>query len=407
MSAFSAPPLNPNLDSSNLEQLKDGTRVTLVGLQTESMIGLTGTSLHLAGDGERYIVRLDADGKSMKIKPDNLVINILEQLKSEAIAFESSTKHEEALAKYEEVLVVQQRDLPVGHPDTHETLTSIDRVIDQLKYASIDNGDVSESAHSLFVDGKGDDAYRLLEQTYQRLLVTYGADHPDTLRTRHNMAFSLYSQNRYVEALSMFEPLLKKQTCILPLDHHDTLKTTVGAANVLTHLKRYDEALKMYEDVAPKLIRVLGENHDLTLDAMVRMANTQFHLRRFDDAKQTATRGLLIARRTGNEERATPFVDTLSELEKREEDKIFAATASDEQKVLRDKINQRKWAKEKAAAHEAALLATRAKATTEDDLDALMAQFGFEEGDDCSGGKGEKKKSGRGTKKKKKKKKGK
>jgi hypothetical protein len=77
------------------------------------------------------------------------------------------------------------------------------------------------------------------------------------------------------------------------------------------------------------------------------------------------------------------------------------ATASDEQIELRNKINLRKWAKEKAAADEAALLATRAKSTTEDDLEALMAQFGFEEGDGCSGQKGEKKKSGGGGKKKK------
>jgi hypothetical protein len=71
------------LDSSNLEQLKDETRVTLVGLKTESMNGLTGTSLRLAVDGERYVVRLDADDKSMKIKAGNLVVtdgNKLEQL---------------------------------------------------------------------------------------------------------------------------------------------------------------------------------------------------------------------------------------------------------------------------------------------------------------------------------------
>jgi hypothetical protein len=103
------------------------------------MNGLTGTALRLAIDGERYVVRLDADGKSMKIKPDNLVVNKLEQLKSEAIALEGDNQHEKALAKYEEVLVIQQRDLPLGHPDTHETLTSIDRVIDQLKYSSITN----------------------------------------------------------------------------------------------------------------------------------------------------------------------------------------------------------------------------------------------------------------------------
>jgi hypothetical protein len=160
----------------------------------------------------------------------------------------------------------------------------------------------------------------------------------------------------------------------------------------------------MYEDVVPKLIRERGENHEATLFAMAGMANTQGDLCHWDDAKQTATRGLLLARRVGNEDRVTEFVNTLSWIDRVEEDKIFAATASDEQKKLHNKIVLRKQAKEKAAADEAALLATRAKATTEDDLDALMAQFGFEEGDDCSGGKGEKKKSGGGSKKKKKKK---
>jgi tetratricopeptide (TPR) repeat protein len=105
MSAFSVPPINPSLDSSNLEQLK-----------------------------------------------------------AAAIALEGSKKHDEALAKYEEVLFIQQRDLPVGHPDTHETLTSIDRVIDQLKYDSIDNFDVAKFAHSLFEQGQYNDSFRLTEQ---------------------------------------------------------------------------------------------------------------------------------------------------------------------------------------------------------------------------------------------------
>jgi hypothetical protein len=162
----------------------------------------------------------------------------------------------------------------------------------------------------------------------------------------------------------------------------------------------------MYEDVVPKLIRGRGQDDDCTLMAISDMATTQYNLRRDDDAKQTATRGLLIARRAGNEGAAAQFVDTLSKLEEAEEYTLFAATASDEQKKLHNKIIDRKQAKEKAAADEAALLATRAEATTEDDLDALVAQFGFEEGDDCSGEKGEKKGNNeKGAKKKKKKKK--
>jgi hypothetical protein len=190
---------------------------------------------------------------------------------------------------------------------------------------------------------------------------------------------------------------------VLPLDDPLSLTTAMLLAAVLTHLERPDEAVNMFEDVVPKLIRVLGECHKDTLMAMFDMAFAQFILNRFDDSKQTASRGLLLARRVGNEEAAAKFARTLSLLEEVEKDKVFAATASDEQEILRNKINRRKWAKEDAAADEAACLATRVEATTEEDLDALMAKFGFEEGDDCRGGKGEKKKSG-GAKGKKKKK---
>jgi hypothetical protein len=52
--------------------------------------------------------------------------------------------------------------------------------------------------------------------------VTKGEDHLDTLMTRSNMAFSLLIQQRFFDALSMFEKLLEKQTRFLPLDHPNT-----------------------------------------------------------------------------------------------------------------------------------------------------------------------------------------
>jgi hypothetical protein len=56
----------------------------------------------------------------------NLDSSNLEQLKAAAIALEGEEQHEEALAKYDEVLVILHRDLPLGDPGTHETLTSMD-----------------------------------------------------------------------------------------------------------------------------------------------------------------------------------------------------------------------------------------------------------------------------------------
>jgi predicted negative regulator of RcsB-dependent stress response len=72
-------------------------------------------------------------------------------------------------------------------------------------------------------------------------------------------------------------------------------------ANALYGLNRYDEALKIYEDVVPKISFVMSEDHNFTSIAMVGLARTQFDLNRVDDANQTATRGLLLARRVGNE----------------------------------------------------------------------------------------------------------
>jgi hypothetical protein len=126
------------------------------------------------------------------------------------------------------------------------------------------------------------------------------------------MAVPLLIQDRDIDALTMLEPLLKKMSRVLPLDDPLTLKTMVGVAITLGHLERYDEGLKMYEDVLPRLIRVSGEDHEDTLMAMAGMAAAQLILHCDEDAKQTATRGLLIARRVGNEERAARFAHRLS-----------------------------------------------------------------------------------------------
>jgi tetratricopeptide (TPR) repeat protein len=226
----------------------------------------------------------------------------LEQLKSEAITLEGSKKHDESLAKFEEVLVIQQRDLPSGHADTHETLISIDRVIEQLKYVSVDNLDAFHSAQALYLKGRYADSYLLPEQTYNRLVVTCGENNESTMMMYHYMAKCLYDQGRYVDALSMLEKLSERQTMVLSDEHKDTLQTMGLLADSLIELKRLDEALAVLEEVVPKLARARGEDHKDTLVAMGHMAHAQYSLFRFDETRRTAERGLLLARRVVNDE---------------------------------------------------------------------------------------------------------
>jgi hypothetical protein len=72
-----------------------------------------------------------------------------------------------------------------------------------------------------------------------------------------------------------------------------------------------------------------------------------------------------------------------------------------EKSRLRKEEAEAKLAAMEAAKVAAAKAARLPSTTTEDDLDALMAEFGFEEGDDCSGEKGETKKKKKKPKKKK------
>ena len=55
---------------------------------------------------------------------------------------------------------------------------------------------------------------------YERVL---GADHPDTLKTRNNLAGAYYSVGRFGEAIELFEQVLDERKRLLGADHPDTL----------------------------------------------------------------------------------------------------------------------------------------------------------------------------------------
>jgi tetratricopeptide (TPR) repeat protein len=249
MSSFAAPPADDN-------RLKAGTRVTLIGLKAESMNGLVGTVLCL--DGERYVVRLDADDKSIKVKPCNL------------IATRSDNSH--------------------------------------LKQLHVE-------ADALTNEGRHKQAYLLYQQVYEGLAVTHGEYHQGPLLIMFNMGLSLMNQQRYVEAHCMLKKVLPKFSSAFGCEDPLTLLTMCCLAEALYRLERYDESLGLLEIVLPKQEQIRGEDEN-AIATMRFMAYAQFELGRFDDAHRTASRGLLLARKVGdNDEVATHLVNLLSDLE--------------------------------------------------------------------------------------------
>ena len=107
-----------------------------------------------------------------------------------------------------------------------------------------------------------------------------GPDHPDTLRSMHNLAASYAALNRPAEALKLREEVLAIQKRVLPKDHPDTLNSMHNLANSYAVLKRYAEALKLFEEVLEIQKRVLPKDHPNTLNSMTNLANIYVALNR-------------------------------------------------------------------------------------------------------------------------------
>ncbi len=90
-------------------------------------------------------------------------------------------------------------------------------------------------------------------------------DHPDTLRTRSNLASWRGRAGRVEEAVQQFERLLLDQLRVLGPDHPDTLLTRNNLAGWLGEAGRVEAAVQQVEQLLTDQLRVLGPDHPHTL----------------------------------------------------------------------------------------------------------------------------------------------
>ncbi len=183
----------------------------------------------------------------------------------------------EAEEAYREVLEAERRVLGDDHPDTLTTRHELAWAV------ALQLGRWKEA----------EAAYREVLEARRRVL---GDDHPDTLATRHALALVVADQGRWGEAEGAFRKVLEARRRVLGDDHPHTLATRLELARMVAGQGRWKEAEAAYREVLEAERRVLGDDHPDTLATRQLLASVVTEEGRWEEA-EAAFRELLEAER--------------------------------------------------------------------------------------------------------------
>jgi tetratricopeptide (TPR) repeat protein len=148
-------------------------------------------------------------------------------------------------ATHRAVLQARLRTLGADHPDTIDTRHSIARRL-------------SERADY----GHAETEYREVLESMRRIL---GPDHPDTLTVQHNIASLVSFRGDYARAEAEYRDVLAIKLRALSRDHRDTLITRHEIARMMREQGHYAEAEAEFRSVLEDRINTLGADHYNTL----------------------------------------------------------------------------------------------------------------------------------------------
>ncbi|MFI6743794.1 FxSxx-COOH system tetratricopeptide repeat protein [Nonomuraea sp. NPDC050451] len=150
-----------------------------------------------------------------------------------------------AIASLERARTVYERVLGADHPDT---LTSRNNLA-AVHYAA---GDL----------GRAIPVYEATLADRERVL---GADHPDTLSSRNNLAATYQAAGDLGRAIPLYEATLTDCERVLGVDHPSTLKSRSNLAYAYQAAGDLGRAIPLYEATLTACEQVLGADHPATL----------------------------------------------------------------------------------------------------------------------------------------------
>jgi tetratricopeptide (TPR) repeat protein len=180
--------------------------------------------------------------------------------------------------------VSAQRHIDYSAALTHlreaETLT--DQTRDPALWAEIQHG----IADVLLDEGHYKDAATILETVVQTRTKVFGAEHPNTLRSRNRLAYALWRDGRYKEAEAGFRELISVEERLLKGNDPDTLWSHNGLAIVLDDEGKHTEAEAEDRQILELREKLLGPENPDTLRTRNNLALALDREERYADAEK-------------------------------------------------------------------------------------------------------------------------
>ncbi|WP_307874237.1 FxSxx-COOH system tetratricopeptide repeat protein [Frankia sp. AgW1.1] len=120
--------------------------------------------------------------------------------------------------------------------------------------------------------GRVEQAIGLFEQTLTDCERVLGAEHPDTLTSRNNLAGAYRAAGRVEQAIGLYEQTLTDSERVLGAEHPDTLASRNNLAYAYEAAGRVEQAIGLFEQTLTDRERVLGAEHPDTLTSRNNLA---------------------------------------------------------------------------------------------------------------------------------------
>jgi tetratricopeptide (TPR) repeat protein len=160
------------------------------------------------------------------------------------------------------------------------SLTDLDR--DPAQWAEIQHA----IADVLIDQGQYREAATVLQRAVEARASAFGPEHPNTLRSRSRLAYTLWREGRYRDAEAEFRKLIAVEERVLGAEDPETLASENGLANALDDEGKHSDAESEHRHVLELRSKVLGPENPETLKSRNNLALALNRQKKYGEAEK-------------------------------------------------------------------------------------------------------------------------